>query len=93
MTSSKPTRRFFTDESRAAAAEARRRKREMRAAGLNDSRDVFVVRHLEPHDHFNWEIRQFGGVLVRRSDAAYPCMQKARFAGEWALSTLREQTR
>ena len=92
MTPGRPTRRFFTDAARAAAAEARRRKGATRAAGVNDSRDVFVVRHLNPPNHFIWEIRQFGGVLVRRSEAAYPCVQEARFAGEWALSTLRRQT-
>ena len=93
MPPGKTTRRHFTDAARAAALKARRRKQESRAAVENDGPEVFVVRHLGGILAFHWELRRFGGVVVDRSDAVFPCTSEARAAGDRALSRRLEQVR
>ena len=85
MSLSKPTRRHFTDAARAAALEARRRKRDSALpAGVPE---VFVVRRPNAGSGYGWEVRRFGGLVLDRSLTGYSTMQGARFAGETALSS------
>ena len=79
-----PSRRHFTDAARAAALEARRRKRE--AAIPRGTPEVFVVRLPGASLLFGWEIRRFGAVVLDRSRADYPTMRDAYVAGREALS-------
>lgn len=80
-------RRHFTEAARAAAIEARRRKR-VNAVPLDVLR-LFVVRPAQTHGVFGWEIRRFGGVVLHRSVVEYSTMAEARAAGEQALWPLQ----
>ncbi len=84
MPLSEPTRRRFTDAARAAALEARRRKRE--TAIPRETPDVFVVRLPGAALQFGWEIRRFGAVVLDRSRADYATTRDAYAAGREALS-------
>ena len=85
MTSSgqRVTRRF-TEAARIAAAAARKAKREMPDTfGL---RELFIV-SAGPHA-FTWELRRFGGVVLRRAPEAFSDQIAARVDGEAALAAL-----
>ena len=49
---------------------------------------IFVVRMVGPTQHFGWEIRKFGGIVVSRSKKDFPTQLEARDAGEKALTAL-----
>lgn len=85
LDSKRPNRRHFTDAARAAAKEARRRKKEMQADPNRP--EIFVARAGPESRCFVWEIRRFGGVLLDRGTAAYEDVAEARMAGKRALST------
>lgn len=76
--------RSFTDAARAAALEARRRKREQ--ALPRGIPEVFVVRGAVAGLGYGWEIRRFGGVVLETAQTGYSTMQGARSAGHVALS-------
>lgn len=80
------SKRHFTEAARAAAAEARRRKRE--AALPKDVPEVFVVRLPSQRLTYGWEIRRFGAVIIEKGQVEHPTMSEARAAGERALSDL-----
>ncbi|WP_237482956.1 hypothetical protein [Lichenibacterium dinghuense] len=65
MPLTRPTRRHFTEAARAAAIEARRRKRE--AALPRDTLEVFVVRRPTGGLEYGWEIRRFGALVFDKS--------------------------
>ena len=83
------TRRHFTEAARAAAAEARRRKREHPVA--KDCPEVFAVRLPSPSIQFGWEIRRYGALVLAKSSAGYPTASAALSGGELALSALMAQ--
>ena len=89
----KPTRRRFNDAARAAALEARRRKRETQSVTANDGPEVFVVRQFGSTLQFHWELRRFGGGVLDRSETAFSGALDARSAGERALSNRSGQVR
>lgn len=74
-------RRHFTDAARAAAAVARRLKKENPAP--IDTLKVFAVRQAD--GRFGWEIRRFGALVIQRSVMTYSSLIEARSAGEQAL--------
>lgn len=78
------SKRHFTDAARAAAVEARRRKRE--TAIPRQTPEVYVVRVPGACLQFGWEIRRFGAVVLERAETSYPTMQAARTAGETTLA-------
>lgn len=78
------SRRHFTDAARAAAVEARRRKRE--TAVPRETPEIYVVRLPGAHLRFSWEIRRFGAVVLEKAETSYPTMQDARAAGETILA-------
>ena len=80
----RPNRRHFTDAARAAAKEARRRKKEMQADPNRP--EIFVARAGPESRCFVWEIRRFGGVLLDRGTAPFEDAAEARLAGKRALS-------
>ena len=80
------TRRHFTEAARAAAAEARRRKREHPVA--KDCPEIFAVRLVAPSIEFGWEIRRYGAIILDKSSMGYPTASAALSAGEPALSAL-----
>ena len=82
------TRRHFTEAARAAAAEARRRKREQPVA--KDCPEVFAVRLAPPSVQFGWEIRRYGAIILDRSSTAYASASAAWSAGAQALSALTQ---
>lgn len=84
----KPNRRHFTEAARAAAAEARRRKRE--EALPRETPEVFVVRQPEAHLQFIWEIRRFGAVVLGRGEVGHASPRAARSAGLEVLSSFTE---
>ncbi len=84
MLASRPSKRRFSEAARAAAMEARRRKRE-EAVPL-DTPEVFVVRRPDAGLGYGWEIRRFGGVVIDREDVGYSTPGAARSAGVQALS-------
>ncbi len=84
MPADRPSKRHFTEAARAAALEARRRKREQ--ALPSGIPEVFVIRRPIGGRGYGWEIRRFGGVILDRSSTHYSTMQGARFAGHSALT-------
>ena len=77
----------FTEAARAAAAQKRRERAAMKAE-TRTSLEVFVLRsEIEAH-RYDWEIRQFGGVVVKRSDASFASSAQARVDGTLVLQTL-----
>lgn len=84
MQPAKISRRYFSEATRAAAVEGRRRKRE--AAPSMDTPDVFVVRLSGAVLQFGWEIRRFGAVVLDKSCANYSTTGDAYEAGREALS-------
>lgn len=84
----KPNRRHFTEAARAAAAEARRRKRE--EALPRETPEVFVVRQPQANLQFMWEIRRFGAVVLGRGEVGYANPRAARSAGLEVLSSFTE---
>ena len=85
-----PHGRHFTDAARAAAKEARRRKKEARADPNRP--EIFVARAGPDSRLFVWEIRRFGGVLLDRGTAPYHDAAEARSAGRRALDALTLST-
>ena len=85
MPLSNANRRRFTDAARAAALEARRRKREQ--ALPRGIPEVFVVRGPAVGLGYGWEIRRFGGMVLDSSSTNYSTMQGARSAGHSALNS------
>lgn len=79
----RPNQRHFTDAARAAAKEARRRKKEMQADPNRP--EIFVARASPESRSFIWEIRRFGGVLLHRGSESYDNVPEARSAGKRAL--------
>ena len=84
MPASRLSKPRFSDAARAAAIEARRRKREQ-AVPLGTP-EVFVVRRPDACLGYGWEIRRFGAVVLDRSVTDYSTLQGARSAGEAALT-------
>lgn len=84
LDSKRPNRRHFTDAARAAAKEARRRKKEMQSDPNRP--EIFVARAGPESRCFVWEIRRFGGVLLDRGTAPYDDAAEARSAGKRALN-------
>ena len=80
----KSSRRYFTEAARAAAAEAKRLKREN--AVPRDTPAVFVVRVPPANKMFGWEIRRFGSLVLTRSEDRFTTAADARAAGEAALA-------
>ncbi|RYB07097.1 hypothetical protein [Lichenibacterium ramalinae] len=80
----RPTKRHFTEAARAAAKEARRRKKEEKVE--RDLPEVFVVRREVDQRTFGWEIRLFGGVILHRSDAEFETIASARADGLQVLA-------
>ena len=87
MSGNRPkTRRHFTEAARAAAALARKAKREEpRHFG---EPELFVVRPSGAASDFAWQIRRFGGVIVATGRPAFPTMAAALEAGRAALDGL-----
>lgn len=83
----KKNKEYFTETARAAAAEARRRKRELKKD--TDELHVFVSRCTNNEKRFVFEIRQYGGVIVHRSDQNFTNFKEAQEAGKRCLK-LRE---
>ncbi|MBE7190301.1 hypothetical protein [Jatrophihabitans endophyticus] len=79
-----PSRRYFTETARAAAAEARRRKRD--EALPPGTPEVYAIRLSDRHLRFGWEIRRFGGIVLHRGETGYASPAAARSAGLRALS-------
>ncbi len=77
------SRRRFTDAARAAAADARRRKRE--AAVPRETPEVYVVRLPGAHLQFGWEIRRFGAIVLDRGETRHSTTQGAWTAGKVVL--------
>ena len=78
------SRRRFTDAARAAAVEARRRKRE--AAVPRETPEVYVVRLPGAHLQFGWEIRRFGALVIEKGATRHLTTRDARLAGQVVLS-------
>ena len=70
--------KHFTDEARIAAAAARRRRLEERAAN-KDQLQVFAVRRSVG---ISWEVRQFGGVVLACGTQTFGSAADAVAAGE-----------
>ncbi len=83
----RPTKRHFTEAARAAAKEARRRKKEEKIE--RDLPEVFVVRPKEDCRAFRWEIRLFGGVILSRSQEDFDTVASARADGLMALEPMK----
>lgn len=77
-------RRHFTDQARAAAAAARKAKRD--GPDRFGQPEMFVVKAGERA--FTWELRRFGGVVLQRGPEAFRDMASARADGEAALAAL-----
>lgn len=74
----------FTEAARQAAKDAKAAKRtEPDTFGVPE---LFVVK-AGPHT-FTWELRRFGGVLLKRGIEAFASQALARADGEIALATL-----
>ena len=85
MPSCPPTRRYFTEAARIAAAAARKAKQEAPDAfGLPE---LFVVK--AGAHAFTWELRRFGGVVLQRGPEAFDSAAQAQADGEAALAALR----
>ena len=85
MPLSNANRRRFTDAARAAALEARRRKREQ--ALPRGIPEVFVVRGPAVSLGYGWEIRRFGRAVLDRSPTTYSPMPWPPSAGHSALNS------
>ncbi len=83
---SKPPRHYFTEVARAAAAEAKRIKRENPAP--KDLVEVFAVHLPATGKMFSWEIRRFGGLVVDRGVDQFITASEARVAGEAAKAAM-----
>ena len=77
----------FTEAARAAAALKRRERAAIKAETKNDY-EVFVLRSSDDTNRYTWEIRQFGGVLVRSAGASFTASAEARRDGVSALRDL-----
>ncbi|WP_237481231.1 hypothetical protein [Lichenibacterium dinghuense] len=78
------TRRHFTDAARAAAAAARKAKRE--GPDRFGQPEMFVVKAGERA--FTWELRRFGGVVLQRGPEGFRDTASARADGEAALTDM-----
>ena len=87
MSDGKPkTRRHFTEAARAAAALARKARREQpRRFG---EPELFVVRPSEWSRDYAWQIRRFGGVVLMTAPSGFPTSTAALEAGRSALASL-----
>ena len=79
----------FTEAARAAAAQKRRERAAIKAETKNDF-EVFVLRGSDETNRYTWEIRQFGGVLVRSAGVSFSSSAEARRDGLSALRDLSE---
>ncbi len=84
--SSPNSRRYFTDAARAAALEVRRENAALKTSVMTPA--LFIVRQNADSQLFGWEIRRFGGVLLRRSETGYLTQVLARSAGQTALTVM-----
>lgn len=76
----------FTKQARETATKAREHATQERIANRYNL-EVFVVR-AGAAILYCWEVRQFGGVLVGRSDATFTSIEQARSAGLQYLDSL-----
>ncbi|WP_237482569.1 hypothetical protein [Lichenibacterium dinghuense] len=84
MPDSPPTRRYFTEAARIAAAAARKVKQE--APDAFGKPELFIVK--AGTHAFTWELRRFGGVVLQRGPEAFPSQTLARADGMLALAAL-----
>lgn len=77
--------RYFTDATRLAGLEARRRK--ALKPSLTGRPEVFVVHLPAASATFGWEIRRFGSVVLQQGLDQFDTIASARAAGETALAT------
>ena len=76
----------LTDKARAASL-VKRRERAAQKAENKQSFDVVIVRSSDP-SQYSWQIRRYGAILVKTTDATFVSLSDARVAGEAALRTL-----
>lgn len=81
--SEKEVGRRITEKARAARAEALRRARENPVP--KETIGVFVTR-VPGGNHYGWEIRQFGGVVLERGPGTFATSAEAQADGERALA-------
>lgn len=79
-------RRYFTEAARSAALEKRRElalaPRDMMAP------ELFVVRLVPSAAAFAWEIRRFGGIVLKRAETGFASAEQARNAGILVMAAL-----
>ena len=76
--------KFFSEQARAAAAVARRRRAELKAQ-THGELEVFAVRSA---NGYSWQLRKFGGVVLADSHQRFPSPAAARAAGVSAMVKL-----
>ena len=79
----KSSKAFFTPAAREAARLARQARLALRAQA--GEHDVFVTRSTVLPMRYHWEIRKFGGVVVKTSLDVFASAAAARRAGEGLL--------
>lgn len=75
---------YFTEAARLAAA-AKRRETALYPRDIMTP-EVFVVRVTPTSNTFTWELRRFGGVVLRRGEDGLPSIRQAYNAGTLALA-------
>ena len=75
--------RHFTERARAALIETRRRARENPV--VRETVGVFVLR-IPGGNFYEWEIRQFGGIVLKRGQGGFATPAEAQADGARALA-------